>query len=151
MYKLFYTLFVVAMLALSTGCNSNKQKNEKETSCCTSESKSCCSSELVTHSIDASKVSVIYFHASRRCATCEAVEKVTKETLAKHFDETVPFHSINREEEKALAKKYDIEWQTLLVIKGDQVKNITNEAFLNARTKPEKLEDIIKSTIESMS
>ncbi|WP_430815060.1 nitrophenyl compound nitroreductase subunit ArsF family protein [Carboxylicivirga sp. RSCT41] len=152
MNKLIYTLFIIATLALTAGCNTNKQKNEKETACCSAESKSCCStSDLVTQSIDVTKVSVVYFHATRRCATCEAVEKVTKETLATHFDESVPFYSINREKEKELAKKYNVEWQTLLVIKGDQVKNLTNEAFLNARTKPEKLEELLKSTIESMS
>ncbi|MBK3518473.1 nitrophenyl compound nitroreductase subunit ArsF family protein [Carboxylicivirga marina] len=150
MNKLIYTLFVVATMAITTGCNSNKQKSETNTECCSNETKSCCSSKSEIPAIDASKVSVVYFHATRRCATCEAVEKVTKETLAKHFDGSVPFHSINREEEKELAKKYKIEWQTLMIMKGDNVKNITNEAFLNARTKPEKLEALIKSTIESM-
>lgn len=151
MSKLIYTFFVLTTMAFATGCNSNKQTTEKESTCCSSETKSCCSSQTSSPSIDASKVNVVYFHTTRRCATCQAVEKVTKEALTKHFDNSVPFHSINREEEKELAKKYEVEWQTLLIVKGDQVKNLTNEAFLNARTKPEKLEALIKSTIESMS
>lgn len=151
MTKIFYLFVFVTTMTLTAGCNSNKQKTTAETDCSSCESKSCCSSKSSTTTIDASKVNVLYFHATRRCATCEAVEKVTKETLSKYFDDTVPFHSINREEEKELAKKYEVEWQTLLIMKGEQVKNLTNEAFLNARTKPEKLEALIKSTIESMS
>lgn len=151
MNKLIYTLFIVATILFAAGCNSNKQESKSKTSCSSSETKSCCSNKSTTTNIDASKVSVVYFHATRRCATCEAVEKITKATLAKYFDNSVPFHSVNREEEKDIAQKYGVEWQTLLIMKGDQVKNITNEAFLNARTKPEKLEALIKSTIESMS
>ncbi|MCU4156871.1 thioredoxin family protein [Carboxylicivirga sp. A043] len=152
MNKLFNILFVVAIIVLSAGCHSDKQKTATKTACSSCESTSCCSSTTNSNAtIDTSKVSVVYFHATRRCATCEAVEKVTKETLARHFKDAVPFHSINREEEKELAKQYEVEWQTLLIIKGGQVKNLTNEAFLNARTKPEKLEALIKTTIESMS
>lgn len=151
MTKIFYTFLVVVTILLTAGCNSNKQKTNTEKDGSSCESQSCCSSKTSTTTIDTSKVNVVYFHATRRCATCEAVEKVTKETLAKYFDTTVPFHSINREVEKELAKKYEVEWQTLLIMKGDQIKNLTNEAFLNARTKPEKLEALIKSTIESMS
>ena len=140
---------IILMTALLS-CNSNAKK---EKSCCTNSSietsEACC--KQATSPIDASKVSVVYFHATRRCATCEAVEKVTKETLAKHYKGEVQFHSINREEEKELAEKYNVDWQTLMVMKGDKVVNLTNEAFLNARSKPDKLEALIKSTIESMS
>ena len=59
---------------------------------------------------------------------------------------------INREEEKnnPLIKKHKISGQTLLIICGEKVVNLTNEAFLNARTNPDKLKIKIKSTIDSM-
>lgn len=147
--KLNAGLACILLISALVGCNTN---NKKEKSCCSNNavetSQACCNK--TASSIDANKVSVVYFHATRRCATCEAVEKVTKETLAKHYKEEVPFHSINREEEKELAQKYNIDWQTLMVMKGDKMVNLTNEAFLNARTKPEKLEALLQSTIESM-
>ncbi|MCT4590936.1 MAG: thioredoxin family protein [Carboxylicivirga sp.] len=146
--KLKAGIACLCLIAAIASCNSS---NKKEKTCCseaeTKTSQTCCSSKA--NPIDADKVSVVYFHATRRCATCQAVEKVTKETLAKHHKE-VPFHSINREEEKELAQKYKVEWQTLMVMKGDKMVNLTNEAFMNARTKPEKLEALLKSTIESM-
>ncbi|WP_430809348.1 MULTISPECIES: nitrophenyl compound nitroreductase subunit ArsF family protein [unclassified Carboxylicivirga] len=157
MNKLIYAFLMLAGMTLAASCNSSTKNNKEktvsktETACSGCASQSCGSSTPTTPSIDASKVSVVYFHATRRCATCEAVEKVSKETLAKYFNDSVPFHSINREEEKELAKKYKVDGQTLIIIKGDKVKSLTNEAFLNARTKPEKLEATIKETIESMS
>jgi len=47
-----------------------------------------------------SEVQVYYFHATRRCATCQAVEAVTKEAIKEYYGDKVTFESINREEEK---------------------------------------------------
>ena len=98
-------------------------------------------------------VTVYYFHATRRCATCQAVESVSKEAVEEFFGDKVNFESINREEEKdnPMIKKYRISGQTLLVMKnGKEAVNLTNYAFLNASTNPDKLKDKIKSTIEPM-
>lgn len=98
------------------------------------------------------EVKAYYFHATRRCATCEAVEAVTKETLREYYGDKVIFESINREENKnnPLVKKYKISGQTLLIIDGDKKVNLTNDAFLNARTNPNKFKSKLKSTIDSM-
>ncbi|HBL74080.1 MAG: hypothetical protein A2W90_12795 [Bacteroidetes bacterium GWF2_42_66] len=101
---------------------------------------------------DASAVKAYYFHATRRCATCQAVEAVTKEALKEYYGDQVSFQSINREEDSKnpLIEKYKISGQTLLIIKGDKVINLTNEAFLNARIKPDKFKAKLKSTIDSI-
>ncbi|MCF6357787.1 MAG: nitrophenyl compound nitroreductase subunit ArsF family protein [Draconibacterium sp.] len=98
------------------------------------------------------QVKVYYFHATRRCATCEAVEAVTKEALKEYYGDKIPFESINREKEKdnPLVKKYKINGQTLLVVKGDKMVDLTSAAFMNARTNPDKLKSRIKATIDSM-
>ncbi|MGQ7871427.1 nitrophenyl compound nitroreductase subunit ArsF family protein [Sunxiuqinia sp. sy24] len=102
---------------------------------------------------DQTDVKAYYFHATRRCATCQAVEKVTKEALKEYYGEQVKFQSINREKDSKnpLLEKYKVSGQTLLIVKGDQVENLTNTAFLNARTKPEKLKAKLKATIDSMN
>lgn len=98
------------------------------------------------------EVTAYYFHATRRCATCQAVETVSKETITEFYGDKVTFESINREEEKdnPLIAKYKISGQTLLIVKGDKVVNLTNDAFLNARTNPDKFKSRLKSTIDSM-
>ena len=101
---------------------------------------------------DSKDVKVYYFHATARCVTCKAVEKVTQETLKDSYGDKVSFISIDREKEKdnPLIKKYKVSGQTLLVVEGDNVVNLTNDAFLNARTKPDKLSSKIKSTVDKM-
>lgn len=98
------------------------------------------------------KVKAYYFHANRRCATCEAVEAVSKEAIKDYYGNKVVFESINRDEEKdnPLLKKYKISGQTFLVVSGNKKVDLTNDAFLNARTKPEKFKRKLKSTIDSM-
>ncbi len=98
------------------------------------------------------EVKAYYFHATRRCATCEAVEAVTKEALIEYYGDRVVFKSINRDEEKdnPLLKKYKVNGQTLLFVKGDIVFNLTTDAFMNARTKPEKFKAQIKATLDPL-
>lgn len=97
-------------------------------------------------------VKVYYFHATARCATCMAVEDVTTKALKEFYGKKVPFESINREKDKdnPLIAKHKVVGQTLLVVSGDQAINLTNDAFLNARTKPEKLKEKLKSTIDPL-
>lgn len=99
-----------------------------------------------------SGVEVYYFHATNRCVTCEAVEAVTKEALKQYYGDQLTLKSINREEDKdnPLITKHQISGQTLLILKGDKAVDLTTVAFMNARTKPEKLKAKIKETIEKM-
>jgi len=147
---------VSLLLGLSSifvqSCSSKASNTEKaEESCCSSakeeltEEKACCSK-----TVEETSAKAYYFHATRRCATCQAVEKVSKEYIEANYADDVTFISVNREEDqnKELVDKYEIAGQTLLLVFGDEVVNLTTEAFLNARSNPEKLEEIIKSTID---
>jgi hypothetical protein len=97
-------------------------------------------------------IMVYYFHATRRCATCEAVEAVARKTVKEYYGDEVKFIVINREEEKnkALVEKFKISGQTLLVVKDEKIENLTNLAFMNAMKKPEKVKDAIISAVDSM-
>ncbi len=135
------------MLVLSFGvlfvqsCNSTEKENKEET----------IEENVYSEVVEEATTTAYYFHATRRCATCQAVEKVSKEYIEANYAEKVTFISINREEDKnsELVEKYEIAGQTLLLVFGDEVVNLTTEAFLNARTKPEKLEELIKSAIDA--
>lgn len=103
------------------------------------------------------EIKVIYFHNSRRCATCEAVENETQMALKEYFEDlmkagTITFFSVNIEEEsnEVLAETYEISGQTLLFISGDEKVDLTNDAFLNARSKPEKFRKKVKKTVENL-
>ena len=101
---------------------------------------------------DMAQVKAYYFHATNRCVTCKAVETVSQEAIKEYYGDKISFVVINREADKdnPLVEKYEISGQTLLIVKGDKSVNLTTEAFLNARTNPDKLKNKIKSTIDSM-
>jgi hypothetical protein len=145
MKKLLTVLSVVFIAGIYTAsaqcCSSKKASASTETKT------TCCDAKQNTGDIKA-----YYFHATRRCATCEAVEKVAKASIAEHYKGKVEFVSINREEakNKAMVDKYKINGQTLLLVKGDKKVDLTSSAFMYARNKPEKLEAKIKTTVDSM-
>ncbi len=110
--------------------------------------------EATNQVVEVTKVNVYYFHNTRRCATCEAVEAVTKSTLKESYPEQIKsgliaFQSINIEDDsnEALARKLNVSGQTLLIVKDGKKKDLTNDAFLYARSKPEKLTEKIKKAI----
>ncbi len=152
------SIFVMIM-GIAFACNSSSPKTEAKVAekSCTSEgcgSSGCCGNstheKVVVDDISNSKVQVYYFHGTRRCATCQAVENVTKETVDQNFLDQVGFLSVNREEEKELTAKFKISGQALLIVSGDRVVDLTSEAFLNARTNPDKLTKKLVSTIKPL-
>ncbi|WP_372754997.1 nitrophenyl compound nitroreductase subunit ArsF family protein [Labilibaculum sp.] len=123
--------------------------------CCggtTTANTSSCTKTTCSENQKSAEVKAYYFHASRRCATCQAVEAVSKEAIKEYYGDKVTFKSINREEatNKSLVEQYKISGTALLIINGDEMVNLTNDAFLNARNNPDKLKSKLKSTIDSM-
>lgn len=134
--KSYYYLFICLLLMGSANIQAqNTSVNEEQ-------------------SIATTKVEVYYFHNTRRCATCQAVESVTKETLEETYPEEMKngeiiFQSLNIEddENESLAKEFEISGQTLLFIKDGEKKDFTNDAFMYARSNPEKFKKKIKQFI----
>ncbi len=98
------------------------------------------------------KVEVYYFHYTRRCITCQSVENVSKEAVAELYGDKVVFSDFNLEEEKGRQKgeQVGVSGQTLLIVSGDTKINITIEGFMNARSNPDKLKQIIKEKIDPL-
>lgn len=103
------------------------------------------------------KVEVLYFHLTRRCVTCQAVETVASDAVHELYaDEMkegkVVFRSLNIEdkatEEDAVRAKAT--GQCLLVISGDTRIDLTSEGFMYARNKPEKLREEIKKAVDPL-
>ena len=100
---------------------------------------------------------VYYFHFTKRCATCNAIENETKVVLEIIYadqvqDGNIAFISLNLDEEegKKMAEELEVSGQTLLLVKGDEIVNLTNEGFMNARTNPGHFHDILKNNIDKM-
>lgn len=98
------------------------------------------------------KVEVFYFHYTRRCVTCQAVENESKKAVEELYGGKVSFTGYNLEEPSGekKGKELGVSGQTLLIVKGDTKINMTSEGFMNARTNPQKLKGIIKEKIDPL-
>jgi thioredoxin-related protein len=137
-------LILVAVLFI-VACNSPQSKTNQ-----TSENQR-------SVSINSEDVLVYYFHNTKRCATCNAVEEETKMALTMFYEErlkagSIEFTSLNLEEDegKAMAQTLKISGQTLLIVQGETQVNLTNEGFMNARTNPSKFHEIVKEQIDQL-
>jgi hypothetical protein len=103
------------------------------------------------------KIEVFYFHYTRRCITCNAVESVTKQALAEMYpaqskNGQITFTSINLDEKAndAITKKCQSEGQSLLFMaKGERI-DLTDKGFMYAKSSPDKLKAEIKKTIDAL-
>ena len=139
------TLIILALIVFSISSMSfNLTRNEDNTN---KENKQ----------IESKKVEVYYFHNARRCATCQAVEDVTKKSLKELYPEMIKagqivFKSLDIEDNsnKSLVKKYQVSGQTLLFVSNSKKVNLTNDAFMYARNNPDKLKVKIQKTVDKI-
>lgn len=99
---------------------------------------------------DKAGLEVYYFHYTARCMTCNAIEAQTKKAADA---KGVSFTSVNMDEKEgeALAKKMKISGKTVLVKNGKKEANLTNEAFLYARSMPEKYQEVLNANMDKLS
>jgi len=140
--KKAFAVWLTGLMVIQIGLNTFASNPDKNT---------------LTFSPEEKKVEVYYFHYTRRCATCQAVEDETKKALDQFYptqmkDGSVTFLSINIEEgdNEAFAEKLGVSGQTLLLVAGDKKVDLTNDAFMYATTKPEKLHKEIRKTVDDL-
>jgi len=138
MRKLFLISFVLITLA-DLSCNA--QTNQKPV-------------PAASKNVD---VEVYYFHMTTRCVTCRTVEAEARKNIEMLYTDQfksgkISFTALNLEEAtgKSMGEKLGVNSQTLLIVKGDQKINITNEGFLYAVSQPQKFTEIMKSKIDPL-
>lgn len=103
------------------------------------------------------KIEAYYFHFTARCITCLTIEASTRDNLQNLYpgqfkQGLITFQSVNLDEpaSKPMAERLGISGQTLLLVKGDQKINLTNEGFLYAVAKPDKFKEIINEKVDGL-
>lgn len=100
---------------------------------------------------DASVVNVYYFHGKQRCKTCIAVGDLAKKTIEETYagNNKVKFIEVDTSDKKFddLVNKYEVSWNALIIAKGDNSIDITEQAFANALNNPDVLSDLIKKEV----
>lgn len=133
---LLSTLLVLVLSSIS--CNGQVNKRE------------------AAQTVNSPKVAVYYFHFTRRCATCMAVEENARKAVeALHPNEVkageYSFTSLNLDEAstKGIADKLGVGGQTLLVVRGEKKVDITSAAWMAAHD-PDKMKKEVKSGIDKV-
>lgn len=98
------------------------------------------------------KVNVYYFHTNTRCVTCRTVESEAKMNVEELFGNDVQFSAVNLDDKagEAKGKELGVNSQCLVVVKGDEKIELTNQGFMYARTNPEKFREIMKEKIQPL-
>lgn len=135
-------LIIVASMALVMLSCGNKSKTTQGESNIT---------EMSESKIESTLVYVYYFHGKQRCKTCVAVGDLAKKTIENAYagNDKVRFVEVNTSEKEYadLVEKYEISWNALIIAKGDQFTDLTEQAFATAVNSPEILENLIKETV----
>ncbi|MCM1150970.1 MAG: nitrophenyl compound nitroreductase subunit ArsF family protein [Alistipes sp.] len=107
------------------------------------------------------RVEILYFHGKQRCATCKAIEANAKEAIDARFadelkrgDVVFRIVDISRPENERIAEKYEVTWSSLILVKHaggkEQVENLTEFAFGNARTAPEEFKKAVAEKVTAL-
>ena len=104
---------------------------------------------------DADHVQIVLFHLAQRCESCNAVERETEWLLEQEYREEVlsgniKFVALNFRDENAkkAARLLQASGQTLYVIKGDSIEDLTSAAFMYASTHPEYYRDALRKALD---
>jgi hypothetical protein len=136
MKKIFIASIALMMVSIQFSCNGQTEQKQSG-----------------TVSAITSQVGVYYFHFTRRCPTCIAVEENSKKAMEELYPEQIKtgdyfFKGINLDEESSnvIAKELGVGMQTLLVVHGDKKIDITGEGFMYAQ-EYEKLKAEIEKAV----
>ncbi len=97
-------------------------------------------------------IEVLYFHGKQRCATCIAIERQTKQAVEELSDNRLTMRTIDisKKENESIVEKYEVAWSSLIVVKGDNVLNLTDLGFSLARNNPDGFRERLKSEIKQL-
>lgn len=133
MIKSIFKTVTATLMLLFVFCNSNGQ-NLKKTN---------------AKSSTVSSIQIIQFHSENRCVTCNLIEKLTKETLQKY--PAIPFKLINVDDKKneKIAEQFEASGTALFLYntKSSAKKDLTDFAFMNAKSKPDKFKKGLEKEI----
>lgn len=143
--KQFLIMLITAFIVTACG-NGNEKKTDAPHA--SSEISGNSSVKTLVANDDPNSVYIYYFHGKQRCKTCIAVQDVAQEAVKQMYgdNKNVHFMEIKTDEagNKELVEKYGITWNALIVAKGDNHIDMTQNAFAN----PQGVKELLKSEID---
>lgn len=135
--SIFFIL--ITLFLISCGNKTGEQETEKQ------------AEEQIVPPVDSLSVNIYYFHGKQRCKTCIAVSDLAKRIIKEVYADNskVKFIEIDTSDKqyKSLVNKYQVSWNALIIVKGEDSVDITEQAFANAISNPTALSALIKKEI----
>lgn len=104
---------------------------------------------------DADYLQIVLFHLAQRCESCNAVEKETNALLDAEYSEEVALGKVKfisldfqSEQGKKAAETLHASGQSLFVVWGDSINNLTSAAFMFASTHPEYYREALRKALD---
>ncbi|MEG2613458.1 MAG: nitrophenyl compound nitroreductase subunit ArsF family protein [Alistipes sp.] len=122
---------------------------------------SCGNGPTTNHAPHTKGIELLCFHGAQRCPTCVAIEDQTRAVVETTYaqqlkDSTIVLRviDITQPENETLADHYEVTWSSLLIAdrrnEAEEVTNLTDIAFANARANPEKFRATLRATIDKL-
>jgi hypothetical protein len=96
-------------------------------------------------------IEIIQFHSEHRCITCNLIEKLTKETLKSY--PSIQFLLVNVDDAKneKISEQFEATGTALFLYnqKTGKKKDLTDFAFMNAKSKPQEFKKGLAKEINS--
>lgn len=132
----FLTFLIVVSMLVFFSCNSNGQNPEKQTA---------------KTKAQVTSIQVIQFHSEHRCTTCNLIEQLTRETLQKY--PAISFSLVNVDDKKneKMAEQFEAAGTALFLYnpKTGKKKDLTDFAFMNAKSDSKKFKDGLEKEINA--
>lgn len=84
--------------------------------------------------------------------TCNTVEKVAQEAVGEIYagNPNVKFQALSTDDKanETLVEKYEITWNGLIVVQGEDYVDITQEAFASAVSNPLALKELLQAEVD---
>ena len=104
---------------------------------------------------EADYIQIVLFHLEQRCGSCDAVELETRRLLEEEYlnemqKGLLKFISLNFQtlNGKKAARLLRASGQTLFVVKGDSIEDLTSPAFMFAQTHPDRYLTALRETLD---
>ena len=105
---------------------------------------------------DADYLQIVLFHLAQRCESCNAVEEETLLILEKEYGNElragkVKFISLNFQSQdgKEAASLLKASGQTLMLVRGDSITDLTSAAFMFASTRPDTYRQALREALDN--
>lgn len=98
-------------------------------------------------------VQVLYFHGKKRCITCNAIERLSRQVVDSIGSDRVVMRVIDISDptNEQIADKYEVTWSSLILVRGDRSENLTKMGFGCAKNRPAEFKASLGEQIDKIS